>query len=207
MNPKEYLTKMQGDPRALRRFGLLQSIGSEVLWSGAGSAIGIGLCALLSNLFFEPKDATLLIGSFGASAVLVYAVIRSPLAQPRNLVGGHVLSAVVGVAVFQVLGDMWLSSALAVSLSIVAMMLTDTVHPPGGATALIAVIGGPAIHELGFFYALLPVGAGALILLGTLLGYRPCCSPCEKVRRQSVLPPLSVSRFYVSQGINGVRLD
>lgn len=162
---KDYVSKMRGSPRALRNYGLFQSTRSEAFWSGLGSAIGIGLCALLSSLFFEPKDSTLLIGSFGASAVLVYAVIRSPLAQPRNLVGGHVLSAIVGVAVYQILGDAWVYSALAVSVAIVLMMMTDTVHPPGGATALIAVIGGPEIHDLGFMYVLFPAGVGALVLL------------------------------------------
>lgn len=149
----------------MRRYGLLQSKTSDALWSGLGATIGIGLCALLSTHLFEPRDSTLLIGSFGASAVLAYGVIRSPLAQPRNLVGGHVLSALVGVAMFQMMGSGWLPAALAVSISIVLMMLTDTVHPPGGATALIAVIGGPAIHDLGYLYALLPAGASALILL------------------------------------------
>lgn len=162
---KDYALKMKGNPRALRRYGLLQSNMTETLWSGLGAAIGIGLCAWISTQFFEPKDSTLLIGSFGASAILAYGVIRSPLAQPRNLVGGHLLSAVVGVALYQIFGDGWLVAALAVSMAIVLMMLTDTVHPPGGATALIAVIGSPAIHDLGFLYVAAPAGAGALVLL------------------------------------------
>jgi len=128
--------------------------------------IGIGICGYLSSKYFEPRDLTLIIGSFGASAVLVYGAIKSPLAQPRNLIGGHIISGLVGVACYQLFGDViWMAAALGVSLAIVAMLATKTVHPPGGATALIAVIGGKKIHDLGFLYAFLPAGAGALILL------------------------------------------
>jgi CBS-domain-containing membrane protein len=142
----------------------------EIGWSWLGSLVGIAACALLSALVFEPRDATLLIGSFGASAVLVYAALRSPLAQPRNLVGGHVVSALVGVACWKACGDTpWLAAALGVSLAIAAMLVTRTLHPPGGATALIAVIGGPKIHALGFLYALVPAALGALVLLAVAL--------------------------------------
>ena len=106
------------------------------------------------------------IGSFGASAVLVYGAPLAEFSQPRNLVGGSVLSAVLGVAIYQLLGDyMVLASALAVSLSIALMYLTRTLHPPGGATALIAVIGGEQVHQLGFLYALMPVLVGSVLLL------------------------------------------
>ena len=138
----------------------------EILWSWAGSAIGIGLCGYLSSQFFESRDLTLLIGSFGASAVLVYGAVKSPLAQPRNLVGGHVISGIIGVACYRWCGGpVWMAAGLAVSLAIVAMLATRTLHPPGGATALIAVIGGDKVYKLGFLYPFIPVGLGALILL------------------------------------------
>lgn len=108
----------------------------------------------------------MIIGSFGASAVLIYGAIRSPLAQPRNLIGGHMLSAAIGVAAYQFLGGLpWLAAALAVSIAIAVMHLTKTLHPPGGATALIAVIGGDAVHQLGYIYILMPAGLGALVML------------------------------------------
>ncbi len=139
---------------------------SEMLWSWLGAVVGIGICGYLSSRYFEPRDLSLFIGSFGASAVLVYGAIKSPLAQPRNLLGGHVISALVGVACYQFFGStLWLAAALGVSLAIVAMLATKTLHPPGGATALIAVIGGQKVHNLGFLYAVLPAGAGALVLL------------------------------------------
>ncbi|ESE42628.1 HPP family protein [Shewanella decolorationis S12] len=106
------------------------------------------------------------IGSFGASAVLVYGAPLAEFSQPRNLIGGSVLSALIGVAVYQVFADyMVLASALAVSLAIALMYLTRTLHPPGGATALIAVIGGDNVHQLGFLYAVMPVFLGSLLLL------------------------------------------
>lgn len=142
----------------------------EIFWSWLGAAIGIGLCAWLSSQFFEPRDLSLIIGSFGASAVLVYGAIRSPFAQPRNLIGGHVISAFVGVATWQLLGGTtWIAAAAAVSLAIAAMLVTRTVHPPGGATALIAVIGGQQVHDLGWLYPFIPAGAGALVLLAVAL--------------------------------------
>jgi len=161
MTVAEYLSKMKGSTKSPPGVGA-----GELLWSWIGSVLGIGLCGWLSARFFEPRDLTLLIGSFGASAVLVYGAIKSPLAQPRNLIGGHVISGLVGVACWQVFGaTLWVAAALAVSLAIVAMLATKTLHPPGGATALIAVIGGAKIHELGFLYAFIPAGAGAVVLL------------------------------------------
>ncbi len=138
----------------------------ELIWSWIGSVIGIGLCGYISSRYFEPMDLTLIIGSFGASAVLVYGAIKSPLAQPRNLIGGHIISGIIGVACYQLFGDViWIAAAAGVSIAIVAMLATKTLHPPGGATALIAIIGGDKIHDLGFLYAFLPAGLGALILL------------------------------------------
>ena len=161
MGLSEYFSKMKGGAKSPPAGPV-----SELLWSGCGAVIGIGLCAYLSSRYFEPRDLSLLICSFGASAVLVYAAIKSPLAQPRNLVGGHVFSGLCGVASFQLLGDtIWLAAAMAVSLAIVVMLITKTLHPPGGATALIAVIGGAKVHGLGFLYAFLPAGAGAVVLL------------------------------------------
>lgn len=157
----EYLSKMKGGAKSPPGVGL-----GEVFWSWIGSVTGIGICGYLSWRYFEPRDLTLIIGSFGASAVLVYGAIKSPLAQPRNLIGGHIVSGLVGVACYQIFGDtIWLASALGVSLAIAAMLLTRTLHPPGGATALIAVIGGEKIHKLGFLYAFVPAGLGASILL------------------------------------------
>ncbi|MGE4557453.1 MAG: HPP family protein [Desulfovibrionaceae bacterium] len=157
--------KMKGTTQSPPRVG-----SSEVIWSWIGAFLGIALVGSFQSLIVDPIDRNLLIGSFGATAVLVYGAIRSPLAQPRNVLGGHVLSAIVGVLSFQIAGNItWLAAALAVSTAIALMHVTKTLHPPGGATALIAVIGGDSIHNLGYFYALIPVGLGAILLLAVAL--------------------------------------
>ncbi|MBE0428919.1 MAG: HPP family protein [Thermoleophilia bacterium] len=149
---------------------------SEIIWSWLGAVLGIGLCAFVSSYLFEPRELTLVIGSFGASAVLVYGAVQSPLAQPRNLVGGHIISAFVGVLSWKIFGDtVWLAAAMAVAFAMAAMLVTGTVHPPGGATALIAVIGGEQIHDMGFLYPLVPVAAGALVLLAVALVVNNIC--------------------------------
>jgi CBS-domain-containing membrane protein len=138
----------------------------EHIWTFIGSFLGIGLLGIFHSRFFDAPDNLFLIGSFGASSVLIYGVINSPLAQPRNLLGGHLVSAIIGVSIYKLLpNETWLAAALAVSLSIVCMQITKTLHPPGGATALIAVIGSEKIHALGYLYVLAPVMTGALILL------------------------------------------
>ncbi len=138
----------------------------EICWSWVGAFLGILPLAYLHYVHLDKTDVVMLIGSFGASAVLVYGAIRSPLAQPRNLIGGHLLSALVGVTAYKLLsGQLWLAAPVAVATAIALMHATKTLHPPGGATALIAVIGSPKIHALGYLYVLVPVGAGALIML------------------------------------------
>jgi CBS-domain-containing membrane protein len=139
---------------------------ADTFWGWLGSFVGISLVAAVNQYVLEGTDLLMIIGSFGASAVLIYGAISSPLAQPRNLVGGHVISAVIGVTVYMCISDpIWLASGLSVSLAIAVMHLTKTVHPPGGATALIAVIGSAKVHALGYLYVLVPVGAGALLML------------------------------------------
>ncbi len=138
----------------------------QIMWSWIGAFFGIGLVSILSGFVLDGTGLTLIIGSFGASAVLIYGAVDSPFAQPRNLIGGHILSAIIGVACCQLFADQpWLAAPAAVATAIAAMQLTGTVHPPGGATALIAVIGGPGILDLGYFYVILPVTTGAVLLL------------------------------------------
>lgn len=137
----------------------------EHFWSFVGAFIGIGLIAFFQSYILTKEENIFLIGSFGATCVLIYGAIQSPLAQPRNLIGGHLISAFIGVTVYKLLPDIiWLTAPLAVALSIVAMQVTKTLHPPGGATALIAVIGTEKVKALGYFYVLSPVLTGVIIL-------------------------------------------
>lgn len=157
----EYFKKMRGTTKSPPGVGPF-----ELIISWIGAFLGISAVAWVNFNLLQESDLVMIIGSFGASAVLIYGAVRSPLAQPRNLIGGHILSAVIGVAAYNLLsGFMWLAAAVAVATAIAAMHATKTLHPPGGATALIAVIGSEKIHNLGFLYAVIPVAVGALIML------------------------------------------
>lgn len=162
---------------------------TEHFWAFVGSFVGLGIIAFLQYKTFSDTDMILLIGSFGASCVLVYGVIESPLAQPRNLIGGHVVSAFVGVSMQKLFPDLvWIAAPMAVSLSIVLMQITKTLHPPGGATALIAATASPQLKSLGYFYVISPVLSGALILLITALIFNNLTSkrsyPTEHARHK-----------------------
>lgn len=140
--------------------------GDEIFWSWVGGVAGIGTLAWIGKYCFDAYNLHLLIGSFGASAVLVFGAPRSPLAQPRNLIGGHALSALIGVIFWQLLHDTpMLAQALAVASAIAVMHLSRTLHPPGGATALIATLGSAEIQKLGYWYVLWPATVGPLVLL------------------------------------------
>jgi len=160
-----YLSKMRGRKRNRTPIEF-----SEILWSWIGSFIGVGAVSFVCFDIIDHLDRMMLIGSFGASAVLLFAVTNSPLAQPRNVLGGFIMSALIGVTSYKLFShDLWLASAIAVSTSIAIMQLAQILHPPGGATALIAVIGSDNIHDLGYWYAVVPVGMGASILLCTAI--------------------------------------
>jgi CBS domain-containing membrane protein len=137
----------------------------EHLWTFIGSFLGVAAIGLLNSYYLPTSDNFFLVGSFGASSVLIYGVINSPLAQPRNLIGGHMICALVGVTINYFIPETWLAAALAVSVSIVLMQITKTLHPPGGATALIAIIGSDKIKSLGYAYVLSPILSGVIILL------------------------------------------
>ncbi len=156
-----FFSKMKGGGQSPPAVGF-----SEIAWSWVGALLGIAPVAFLHYNLFSGDDLVYIIGSFGASAVLIYGAVRSPLAQPRNLVGGHVISALIGVIAYKLFYPFpWFASSIAVATAIAAMHATKTLHPPGGATALIAVIGSEKIHDLGFLYVFIPVGAGVLIML------------------------------------------
>ena len=162
-----YLSKMKGTTKSPPVVSL-----SEMVWSWVGAFLGIAAVAYIHHHIHivGESDFVMVIGSFGASAVLIYGAIGSPLAQPRNLIGGHIISAIIGVTFYKIFpSHLWLASSLAVATAIAVMHATKTLHPPGGATALIAVIGSNKIHNLGYLYALIPVGLGAVVMLAVAL--------------------------------------
>ena len=162
MKLSEYLMKMRGTTQSSPP----RVNNSEIIWSWIGAFFGIAIVAWADHFFFEESDLSLMVGSLGASAVLIYGANRSPLAQPRNLVGGHIVSAIVGVTCWKLFHHYpWLAEAVAVATSIAIMHLTRTLHPPGAATALIAVIGSPSVHNIGYLYVLVPAALGPIIML------------------------------------------
>ncbi|CUW95709.1 CBS domain-containing membrane protein [Agrobacterium fabacearum S56] len=144
----------------------------ERLRAAAGAFVGISLTGLLGSLAFRLDPALpAMIAPMGASAVLLFAVPSSPLAQPWSILCGNIVSAFVGVTVALLVPDIFLASALAISLAIAAMMALRCLHPPSGAVALTAVLGGPAVHSLGYGFILWPVAGNSLILLILALVY------------------------------------
>ncbi|MEO1768006.1 HPP family protein [Thiobacter aerophilum] len=146
-------------PRLRALLGLEGATAShrEKLVSAAGAFFGILGVVLISHALLGGASAVFLVASMGASAVLLFAVPHGPLSQPWPLIGGHLVSALVGVTCARHVGSPWLAMALAAGLAVGAMYYLRCIHPPGGATALTAVLGGPAVHALGYQYVLTPV--------------------------------------------------
>ena len=163
----------------------------ERIISAIGGCIGIFLVFTVSNWFVGVEAAIYIIPSMGASAVLLFAVPHSPLAQPWNLFGGHLISAAVGVICAQFIPIVGIAAAVSVGLAIGAMYYTRCIHPPGGATALAAVIGGTQIHALGFEYIITPVLVNtvtifiAALLFNYLFKWRRYPSYLAKIDRKS----------------------
>ena len=139
------------------------------LIASAGGVVGVGLTGALAIFLLHPVGASpWLVAPMGAAAVLVFAVPASPLAQPWPVIGGNTISALVGIAAAQLIPDLALASGVAVGGAILIMSLCRCLHPPGGAAALTAVVGGPAVASMGYWFAVVPVGLNAVLL--TLAG-------------------------------------
>lgn len=138
----------------------------ERLLACIGATIGIALTGVISGLAMGGgSHVALLVAPMGASAVLLFAVPASPLAQPWSIIGGNSISALVGVTVAHFIHDPVMACGLAVALAIAAMSFTRCLHPPGGAAALTAVLGGPAVVSAGFLFPFVPVALNSIILV------------------------------------------
>ena len=145
----------------------------EKLVSAVGGFIGIYAILFVTRLSVTGSSASLIVASMGASAVLLFAVPHGPLSQPWPVFGGHVISAIIGVSVRLLVPDMLVAAALAVGLSIGVMYYLRCIHPPGGATALSAVVAGPEVTALGYDFVLTPVmiNAGIILLVAWLVNF------------------------------------
>ena len=137
----------------------------DKLVSGVGGFIAIALMTWLTHYAVGPAAVMPVVASMGASAVLLFAAPHGQLSQPWPLAAGHLISAVAGVTAARFIHDPFLASGAAVGVAITAMYYGRCIHPPGGATALTAVLGGAALRKLGFDYVIMPVAANVVLLL------------------------------------------
>lgn len=153
-------------PLLARQFGAASMLG----WVRAmlGALVGVGVASLICRLWLGNAVGVLpyLVAPVGASAVLVFALPASPLAQPWPVLGGNSVSALMGVLAYKFIPNPDVAAGLAVAGAIGAMAFLRCLHPPGGAVALTAVIGGPVIHAAGWHFALVPVALNTAILVG-----------------------------------------
>lgn len=137
--------------------------------SALGGLISVFMILKISEQVLDMHGTTLVVASMSASAVLLFAVPHGALSQPWAVFGGHLISALVGVTAARWIETPILASAIAVAVSIAAMHYFNCLHPPGGATALVAVLGGSTVQEMGYGYVATPVLANALILVSVAL--------------------------------------
>jgi CBS domain-containing membrane protein len=171
-----FMNTSTGVRRWLRRFAPAPAMlgWRERLRVSCGAILGLALTGLIMQWFLPGAAAEhlpLLIAPLGASAVLLFAVPASPLAQPWPLLCGNIVAALIGVSCARWIDAALMAAAVAVGATIAAMLVLRCVHPPSGAIALTAVLGGPAIQAAGYEFALLPVGLNSLLLLLCAMAY------------------------------------
>jgi len=137
----------------------------EKFISFLGGFLGIYIIFLITTQLLGVADTIYIIPSMGATAVLLFAAPNVPFSQPWNVFGGHIISAVIGVACYQLMPDIHIAAAASVGLAIWAQYYARCLHPPGGATALAAVIGSSQIHDLSYMYVIMPVLINTIVIL------------------------------------------
>ncbi len=145
--------------------------GKEKFISALGGLIALVLMMFLCQNVLHLHGASMLIASMGASAVLVFGVPHGQLSQPWPVVAGHFFSALIGVTCAKFISFVPLAAGCAVGLSILAMQQFKCIHPPGGATALTAVIGGPSLEALGYEFVWSPVLLNALMIVAIAIAF------------------------------------
>jgi len=141
----------------------------EIFLSAGAALVAIALLAVISSWFAGMSSVPFMVASMGASAALMFGAPHSPLAQPWAFVGGHLVSALVGITCHQFIADSFIAACLAVGGATFGMLLLRCLHPPGGATALMPVVGGPEMQALGYGFLVAPLGINLLILLAAAL--------------------------------------
>lgn len=164
----------------------------EKLISAVGAFLGIAATYWVSHWYLDSLGALMMLASMGASAVLLFAVPHGALSQPWPVVGGHLVSAFMGISCYKVLGNSFWAAPLAVGLAVASMHYLRCIHPPGGATALTAVIGGEVVYALGFKMMLFPVFINVLVILSIAIVFNSPFKwrryPSRFVRREQTAP-------------------
>jgi len=137
----------------------------EVFISVIGAFVATLFASFFSNNILKADDMPMILASTGASAVLIFGIPHSPVSHPWPVVAGHVISAAIGVTAFKFVPQPIFASSFAVCLAMLAMHLSGSMHPPGGATAVTAVIGGSTVHDLGYYFVIVPVFFNSIILV------------------------------------------
>ncbi|MEG0258378.1 MAG: HPP family protein [Lysinibacillus sp.] len=152
---KKYIAKMRGGANAPSRTNF-----ADAATGAFGGLISILTLLLLTNY----TESTWLMASFGGSCVLAFVVWNAPLSQPRNIIGGHMVSSFIGIAMYSLLGSSVLSISLAMALTIFCMAFFGVIHPPAGANPIIVILGGYS-----WSFLIFPVLIGALIIVAYAL--------------------------------------
>jgi len=184
----------------------------HVVIAGLGAGIGLVLTSLLSHWMLGELNLWF-VAPVGASAVLLFGLPASPLAQPWAIVGGNSLSALAGVTVSQLIPDPAIACGVAACVAILLMFQLRCLHPPGGAVALTAILGGPSVQQLGYQFVLTPVLLNSLtlallaLLFNNLAGRRyPHPLAPEEVKPQPVAMPVPLTRADLHQALQGGEL-
>lgn len=165
--------------------------------AGIGAVVGLTVTGFATRLALGPgASLPLLIAPMGASSVLLFAVPSSPLAQPWSIIGGNLVAALVGVTAARLVADPVLAASLACGIAIAIMLALRCLHPPSGAVALTAVLGGPVISATGYGFALVPVLLNSALLLGCALAFNalmgrpyPAAAPAAATPRTTANGP------------------
>ncbi|USF87850.1 HPP family protein [Candidatus Endoriftia persephone] len=137
----------------------------EFVISVMGAFVGTLIASFFSNMILQAEAMPLILASTGASAVLIFSLPFSPVSRPWNLVGGHLVSAFAGVSCYLLVPGELLAASISIPSAMLLMHLFRCMHPPGGATAITAVVGGANVHALGYAFIVIPVFINAIILL------------------------------------------
>ncbi|MBX3523656.1 MAG: HPP family protein [Xanthobacteraceae bacterium] len=192
MGPKTHIrvwTKSKVNYRDYR-LHIRASIGAMIgiLITGYVTKLALGIDSMDKMDMMDGVALPLLIAPMGASAVLLFAASHSPLAQPWSILGGNTIAALVGVFTYMWLKDPIAACGVAVAGAIGLTSLLGCLHPPAGAVALTAVLGGPAVHNLGYKFVLWPVGVNSLLLLIAALIFNNLTGLRYPPRKEPVAP-------------------